>query len=106
MAFGQIKEDHAIHVSFGMAISATSMQVNESIFKGKNQFVWAAGSATVAGIGKELYDSQQPYNRFDWSEVGYTVFGGLVGWGLAEIGVPKIIMIAVGIATGGVMMTF
>lgn len=43
-------------------------------------------TAIAAGIAKEVYDSQQPGNRFDSADLAYTAAGGLTAWGMYEGG--------------------
>lgn len=100
------KDDQA-HLFGGMAVSSLAIQYNKSMLDGKlNNFVVAVASSAVAGTVKELIDANEPNNKFDKKDLGYTIFGGLITYGLHEAGVPNWIIMSVGVGGMGVVMSF
>ena len=74
----QIQDDKKLHFAAGAIASTVGYEYVYSKTEDKNQAL-AAGILTslVAGIGKEVYDSFQPKNRFDQQDVAATVLGGV-----------------------------
>lgn len=74
----QIQEDKKLHFAAGAIASTVGYEYVYSKTKDKKQAL-AAGILTslVAGVGKEVYDSFQPKNRFDQHDVAATVLGGV-----------------------------
>ena len=74
----QIQDDKKLHFAAGAIASTVGYEYVYSKTGDKNQAL-AAGILTslVAGIGKEVYDSFQPKNKFDQHDVAATVLGGV-----------------------------
>ena len=74
----QIQDDKKLHFAAGAIASAVGYEYVYSKTGNKNQAL-AAGVLTsmIAGIGKEVYDSFQPKNRFDQQDVAATILGGV-----------------------------
>ena len=74
----QIADDKKLHFGAGVLSSAVGYQIVYNKTENKEQAL-AAGILTsiVAGIGKEVYDSFQPKNKFDQSDVTATALGGV-----------------------------
>lgn len=74
----QIADDKKLHFGAGVLSSAVGYQYTYNKTQDKEKAL-AAGilSSIVAGIGKEVYDSFQPKNRFDQHDVAATVLGGV-----------------------------
>ena len=74
----QIQDDKKLHFAAGGIASVVGYEYVYSKTGNKNQAL-AAGILTslVAGIGKEVYDSFQPKNRFDQQDVAATILGGV-----------------------------
>jgi uncharacterized protein YfiM (DUF2279 family) len=60
----------------GMRLSRSSLTQTKSI---------AAGAVFTFGLGKEIYDSHKPNNRFSWKDLTANVFGIVVGIILVSI---------------------
>tara|TARA_R100001463_G_scaffold18072_2_gene45446 strand:- start:2315 stop:2677 length:363 start_codon:yes stop_codon:yes gene_type:complete len=73
----QIQDDKKLHFAAGTIASAIGYEYVYSKTEDKKQAL-AAGILTslVAGIGKEVYDSFQPKNKFDQHDIAATVLGG------------------------------
>jgi len=74
----EIPRDKKLHFGAGVLSSAVGYQYVYNKTQNKEQAL-AAGILTsiIAGVGKEVYDSFQPKNRFDQSDVAATVLGGV-----------------------------
>ena len=74
----QIQDDKKLHFAAGAIASSVGYEYVYSKTGDKNQAL-AAGVLTsmIAGIGKEVYDSFQPKNRFDQHDVAATILGGV-----------------------------
>ena len=74
----QIQDDKKLHFAAGAIASTVGYEYVYSKTGDKNQAL-AAGVLTsmIAGIGKEVYDSFQPKNRFDQQDVDATILGGV-----------------------------
>ena len=74
----QIQDDKKLHFAAGAIASSVGYEYVYSKTGDKNQAL-AAGILTsiIMGVGKEVYDSFQPKNRFDQSDVAATVLGGV-----------------------------
>jgi len=74
----QIQDDKKLHFAAGAIASSVGYEYVYSKTGDKNQAL-AAGILTsmVAGIGKEVYDSFQPKNKFDQHDVAATILGGV-----------------------------
>ena len=74
----QIQDDKKLHFAAGALASAVGYEYVYSKTGDKKQAL-AAGILTslVAGIGKEVYDSFQPKNKFDQHDVAATALGGM-----------------------------
>ncbi len=101
------KVDNQLHLALGMVAGSGTITFNEKVLdESVPNVVAAVGSAFMVGFIKEVYDANQPYNQFNWAEVGWTVIGGAVSYGLHELGVPDYITFGVGLSYGGIRMTF
>lgn len=66
------------HVFAGAVISATTYTVVYASTKNKKKAFWySLGVSTLAGIGKEIYDSTKPLNKFDTADLLATSVGGI-----------------------------
>ena len=74
----QIQDDKKLHFAAGAIASTVGYEYVYSKTGNKNQAL-AAGILTsmFAGIGKEVYDSFQPKNKFDQHDVAATILGGV-----------------------------
>ena len=82
----QIQDDKKLHFAAGAIASTVGYEYVYSKTGDKNQAL-AAGVLTsmIAGIGKEVYDSFQPKNRFDQHDVAATILGGVTVTALGGI---------------------
>lgn len=78
MVSQEIPRDKKLHFGAGVLSSAVGYQYVYNQTQDKEKAL-AAGILTsiIMGIGKEVYDSFQPKNRFDQSDVAATVLGGV-----------------------------
>ena len=74
----EIPRDKKLHFGAGVLSSAVGYQYVYNQTQDKEKAL-AAGILTsiIMGVGKEVYDSFQPKNRFDQSDVTATVLGGV-----------------------------
>ena len=74
----QIQDDKKLHFAAGAIASTIGYEYVYSKTEDKKQAL-AAGILTslVAGIGKEVYDSFQPKNKFDQHDIAATILGGV-----------------------------
>tara|TARA_R100001591_G_scaffold107266_2_gene116124 strand:- start:1184 stop:1513 length:330 start_codon:yes stop_codon:yes gene_type:complete len=74
----EIPRDKKLHFGAGVLSSAVGYQYVYNQTQDKEKAL-AAGILTsiIMGVGKEVYDSFQPKNRFDQSDVAATVLGGV-----------------------------
>src|SRR5690554_1728654 len=86
----QFKKDKQAHLFAGMATASMSMHLNEKVLNDSkiHPIFVAVGSSAIIGTAKEISDSTQKHNRFDALDLGYTVLGGLISYGLYEVGLP------------------
>ena len=97
----QSKDDFK-HFSAGMAISATTNQLSESLFDGKHKVISFAIPLTVA-VSWEIWRK----NGFDWKDVGWTMGGAVTGYVLHEwLKVPNQYIIIVGVGSLGILVSF
>lgn len=66
----------------------------------------AVGSSAIIGTAKELSDSTKKHNRFDALDLGYTVLGGLISYGLHAVGLPNWVGLGIGISGLGIVVNF
>lgn len=78
MVSQEIPRDKKLHFGAGVLSSAVGYQYVYNQTQDKEKAL-AAGILTsiIMGVGKEVYDSFQPKNRFDQSDVAATVLGGV-----------------------------
>lgn len=69
--FGGIARDKLLHLLAGVLIAAFFALVMP------HTAGWCIVFAVFAGLAKESID-QRRYNGWDWSDLTYTVFGGLI----------------------------
>jgi len=101
------KVDNQLHLALGMVAGSGAIMVNEkALGESIPNSVVAIGSAFAVGFVKEVYDANQPNNKFNLSELAWTTIGGAVSYGLHELGVPDYITFGVGLGYGGIRMTF
>lgn len=74
-----ISEDDALHFGAGALISGTTYAIVYSKTKNKKKAFWySLGTATLAGLTKELFDEFIFDGRFDTGEMVATSLGGFV----------------------------
>lgn len=76
------EKDKQLHFFAGMTISGVAYELSDG------DFLWTVGTASVGGLAKELYDTRKGGSGFDVVDLGSTVLGGFVSYGLGEIGIP------------------
>ncbi|WP_196886008.1 hypothetical protein [Aureivirga sp. CE67] len=81
-AQGTKYEDKIMHYGAGNFVAAsTSVFYNMITPKEKRSKIWKSvfclASATLVGLGKELYDKSAPNGQFDVKDLGATMLGGL-----------------------------
>lgn len=91
--------DKKMHFSAGMAISSAVLTVTD------NAYI-SIGSTVLIGLGKEVIDGSNSNNRFDSMDLTYTVAGGVIGYGLHKIGIPKAFTIGIGLGFIGIKHKF
>ncbi|WP_100611440.1 hypothetical protein [Confluentibacter lentus] len=73
-----ISGDDKLHFGTGALISAATYGLVYSVSKNKKKAFWySLGTSTLAGLAKEIYDSNQENNEFDTGEMIATSLGGL-----------------------------
>ncbi|WP_194768686.1 hypothetical protein [Tamlana sp. I1] len=73
-----ISNDGELHFAAGALISGATYGVVYATTKNKKKAFWySLGAATLAGIVKEVIDSQKVNNRFDAGDALATSLGGL-----------------------------
>lgn len=73
-----ISNDGEYHFAAGALISGATYAVVYSATKNKKKAFWySLGASTLAGIVKEVADSQKLNNRFDIGDAAATTLGGL-----------------------------
>ncbi|MFK5981458.1 MAG: hypothetical protein QM499_00975 [Flavobacteriaceae bacterium] len=79
LSYGQfIPKDKQIHLAAGGVISGVSYLFFYDITKDKKKaFYFSLGTATLAGVGKEVLDSTKEGNKFDINDLAFTIIGGL-----------------------------
>jgi len=86
-----ISNDGEYHVAAGALISGATYSIVYSKTKNKKKAFWySLGTATLAGIAKEVYDSTKKNNRFDAGDAAATVVGGLTASVTLSLFVGKI----------------
>lgn len=75
----QIREDHVLHFGAGMVSGAAGALIASEI-SNQNRF-WtfsgAVAGSLLAGLAKEAIDAGQPDNRWNNTDLGATVLGGI-----------------------------
>ncbi|WP_203257062.1 hypothetical protein [Hyunsoonleella ulvae] len=73
-----ISADDKLHFGAGAIISGGTYAFIYTVTKDKKKAFWySLGASTLAGLGKEIYDSGQKNNKFDTGEWVATTLGGL-----------------------------
>ncbi|OYX25155.1 MAG: hypothetical protein B7Z06_07760 [Flavobacteriales bacterium 32-35-8] len=73
-----ISGDDKLHFGAGALISATTYAMVYGITKNKKKAFWySLGTSTLAGLAKEVYDSNQENNKLDTGDMIATSLGGL-----------------------------
>ncbi|MFD1613529.1 hypothetical protein [Gelatiniphilus marinus] len=73
-----ISNDGELHLAAGALISGATYTIVYTTTKNKKKAFWYSfGAATLAGIAKEVIDSQKEFNTFDTGDVAATALGGL-----------------------------
>lgn len=100
--------DKQAHLFAGMATASISMHLNEKVLEDNkiHPIFVSVGSSAIIGTAKELSDSTQKHNRFDALDLGYTVLGGLISYGLYEVGLPHWVGLGIGIGGLGIVVNF
>ena len=79
----QIPYDKKLHVGAGVVIGTWGTFAGNSMnWKPEKSALLGITSATVAGVGKELWDEIE-YGGWDWRDLGATMIGGTIGTGLS-----------------------
>ena len=74
-----IERDKQLHAAAGFVISSgTYAIVKQQTGSKKKAFIWSLAASTLAGIGKEVYDSQT-HGEPDFGDALATTLGGAVG---------------------------
>ena len=82
----QIAYDKKLHFAAGAVVGTWGTFAGSSLnLKPEGSALFGIASATVAGLGKELWD-EIDYGGFDVKDMGATVLGGVVGTGLSYLG--------------------
>ena len=81
--FGGVANDKILHFSLSSFMTSSSIRMGQAI-NDKHKVTWmnrTISSALVFTIGyyKEVYDSTQPYNKFDSEDIRANVFGIISG---------------------------
>jgi hypothetical protein len=76
----QIARDKQLHLGAGAVVAGWGSLIPQNN-KGWKPFVYGVGSATIAGVGKELTD-MGGFGTPDIRDLGATVIGGLVSAGI------------------------
>ncbi|MEC3908759.1 hypothetical protein VOI54_17155 [Tamlana sp. 2201CG12-4] len=73
-----ISNDGEYHFAAGALISGATYAIVYTSTKNKKKAFWySLGASTLAGVAKEVLDSQKEYNKFDAADVAATTLGGL-----------------------------
>ena len=81
----QLPKDKQNHLVCGSAIGfwASSATINKPVI---NSLCWSIGSTVVIGGSKELiYDKWMGKGTPEWKDLGWTVIGGVTGWGIVTL---------------------
>ena len=82
----QVDYDKKLHAGAGVVIGTWGTLAGNSLdLKPGGSALFGIASATVAGLGKELWDEIE-YGGFDVKDFGATMIGGAVGVGLSYLG--------------------
>lgn len=75
----QIREDHVLHFGAGIVAGGAGAFAASEISGGSRgwTFAGAVAGSLLAGLAKEAIDAGQPDNRWDNSDLGATVLGGV-----------------------------
>ena len=74
-----ISSDDKLHIAAGALISSGTYTLVYTKTKDKKKAFWySLGTAALAGLAKEVYDSTKKGNRFDTGEAIATTSGGFV----------------------------
>lgn len=77
---GQIQEDKVLHFGAGMLIASGTTYFTYKLTDNKTVSVLTGfGVATLAGLGKELYDKKTGKGVYDPKDALWTTIGGGVG---------------------------
>lgn len=76
------EKDKQLHFFSGMTVAGVAYELSDG------DFLWTVGTAAFAGLAKELVDIKYSSEGFDVVDLGATVLGGVVSYGLGEIGIP------------------
>lgn len=75
----QVPVDKQQHFYVGGAISSMTYGVVYSVSNNRNKAIWyGVASSFVIGLGKEIMDRRDPYNRFDGGDLTATLVGGVM----------------------------
>ena len=76
--FSKIPLDKSAHLLAGSTISAVTYSIVYDKTKSKKKaLLYSLATPLIIGTLKEVYDSNQPRNRFNNGDLGATVLGGL-----------------------------
>lgn len=77
-----IETDKVAHLGVGYIISDLTGSLHLTGDKMLDQVVIPLAVVVLVATGKELFDSQQVGNSYDWKDWGYTVTGGALKIGV------------------------
>jgi hypothetical protein len=77
-----IETDKVAHLGMGYIVSDVIGSLNLTGDKTLDKIVIPLASVILVATGKELLDSRQVGNRYDWKDWGYTVAGGALKLGV------------------------
>lgn len=81
-----VPADKQAHFFVGAALGAIAYLAAGS-YASPRPMLWAFAAGFLAGLGKELYDSRQPGNRFDPADLFATMAGSAFGGAMFALGV-------------------
>lgn len=84
-AGAQIQKDKIAHMSASAVIHSGTYIVVETLQDGRGKYWKPFVVVNIVGGAKEIYDSQQPHNRFSTGDMLYNNIGAILSLGLIEL---------------------
>lgn len=81
----QIQKDKIAHMSASAVIHSGTYVVVEVLQDGRGKYWKPFVVVNIVGVAKEIYDSQQPNNRFSTGDILYNNIGAILSLGLIEL---------------------